>query len=315
MAKKPKLPKLFGDEEKELELMFVDISNLKHTTRNNFDLYEGEKLEDMKRSMASIGVLTPLIVQKDIDGIYEVIAGNNRLNIAKMLQIKELPVRVVKGLNDFEKDIIIFETNIQRSFEEMTFKQRAKAIYHYYNAIKQQGRRNDLIDVSKLREENTTQKNGFKLGGTQMWKYSKFYTLFEPLKDLVDETNKLTFSLAVEMSNLELKMQEHLYTLITEYDFNITEKQVKSLKVHNEKNLSLDDVKALLINDSTTYKCNDGDSNVDNTTKVSGKSIKKSKSKAYTVSKEIIDKYIPKELSDAEKENEVIKAFELYFNK
>ncbi len=309
MAKKPKLQKLFDNDlvDKETSLMFVEIEKLKHTTRNTFDLLEGEKLEEMKSSIASIGILTPLIVQKDNDGYYEVIAGNNRLNIAKMLGINKLPIRVVENLKDSDKDIIIFETNIQRSFEDLTFKQRAKAIYHYYNAIKQQGKRNDLIEVVNMDTEKDTPKGGFKLGSTQMWKYSKFHTLIEPIQDLVDTTDKLTFSLAVEMSSLDVSIQEYLYELISNYNINISLLHIKNLKTYKKDDLTLDNIKKLILDDCTE--------NADESVVVKDKvgSLKTKKAKEYKVSKKIIDKYIPKGLSNEEKDIEVTKAFELYF--
>ncbi len=316
MAKKPKLTSLFDNFDngvKELEFAFIQIDKLKFTPRNTFDLYDGGRLEEMKKSIDTIGVLAPLLVQKDSDGLYEVISGNNRLNVAKVLGLKELPVRIIENLTDTEKDIIIAETNLnQRNFTDLNYTQRAKVIYNYYNAIKKQGKRTDLIEVENLDEKQPTNK-GFNLGTTQMWKYSKFHTLIEPIKKLVDETDKLTFSLAVDISNLSKELQEHLYTLIIELNFNVSKKDIKTLKEISNENVNFEKVKKILNNEpkkTTVIKNN-------KTKKSKGDNQNQSKNSnlknMYTISQEIVDKYIPKNISTDKKDEMVIEAFELYF--
>lgn len=55
-----------------------------------FRLYEGERLEDMVQSIREYGVLNPVIVRKAARG-YEMLAGHNRTNAAKIAGLKEIP--------------------------------------------------------------------------------------------------------------------------------------------------------------------------------------------------------------------------------
>ena len=55
-----------------------------------FRLYEGERLEDMVQSIRDHGVLNPVIVRKAARG-YEMLAGHNRTNAAKIAGLKEIP--------------------------------------------------------------------------------------------------------------------------------------------------------------------------------------------------------------------------------
>ena len=55
-----------------------------------FRLYEGERLEDMVQSIREYGVLNPVIVRKAARG-YEMLAGHNRTNAAKIAGLTEIP--------------------------------------------------------------------------------------------------------------------------------------------------------------------------------------------------------------------------------
>ena len=66
-----------------------------------FRLYEGERLDDMVESIKEHGVLSPVIVQKAADK-YEMLAGHNRWNAAKIVGIKEIPAIVKEGLSEEE---------------------------------------------------------------------------------------------------------------------------------------------------------------------------------------------------------------------
>ena len=44
---------------------------------HKFELYSGERLDDMVESIRENGVLSPIIVQPDGDG-YEILSGHNR---------------------------------------------------------------------------------------------------------------------------------------------------------------------------------------------------------------------------------------------
>ena len=62
-----------------------------HPFRNHpFRLYEGERLEDMVQSIREYGVLNPVIVRKAARG-YEMLAGHNRTNAAKISGLTEIP--------------------------------------------------------------------------------------------------------------------------------------------------------------------------------------------------------------------------------
>jgi ParB family chromosome partitioning protein len=64
-----------------------------------FRLYEGERLQDMVESVRAHGILNPVIVRKLEDG-YEMLAGHNRMNAARLAGIAEIPAIVKDNLSD-----------------------------------------------------------------------------------------------------------------------------------------------------------------------------------------------------------------------
>lgn len=64
-----------------------------------FRLYEGDRLEDMVQRIREHGVLNPVIVRKAARG-YEMLAGHNRTNAAKIAGLTEVPAIVKTDLSD-----------------------------------------------------------------------------------------------------------------------------------------------------------------------------------------------------------------------
>jgi ParB family chromosome partitioning protein len=125
----------------------LQIDKLVPLPDNPFELYEGQRLEDLVESIEANGVLVPIIVRPIDDGLYEILAGHNRVEASKNLDLDTVPAIVREGLADVEAMFIAIETNIiQRSFSDFSFSERAATIAVHYYGIKDQGRRTDLIE-------------------------------------------------------------------------------------------------------------------------------------------------------------------------
>ena len=70
-----------------------------------FRLYEGERLADMVQSIREHGVLNPVIVRRTKKG-FEMLAGHNRANAAKLAGLKEIPTIVKDKLTEEERDLM-----------------------------------------------------------------------------------------------------------------------------------------------------------------------------------------------------------------
>src|SRR5699024_4282373 len=125
----------------------IEVSKLIPFRNHPFKLYEGERLNDMVESIKEYGVITPLIVRPMEDGRYEILSGHNRANSAKIAGLTKVPVVIKEGLTDEEAMLIVTETNlIQRSFSELSHSEKARILTERHNAIKEQGKKIDLIN-------------------------------------------------------------------------------------------------------------------------------------------------------------------------
>ena len=118
-----------------------------------FRLYEGERLEDMVQSIREHGVLNLLIVRKAARG-YEMLAGHNRTNAAKIAGLTEVPAIVKTDLSDEDAYVYVIETNLlQRFVAELLPSEKAAVLVARYEKISSQGKRNDIQqEIETLKE-------------------------------------------------------------------------------------------------------------------------------------------------------------------
>lgn len=89
----------------------ISVDKLKEHPKNNyyFTDIEGEKYEEIKRSIATYGIRDPLKVTTS----YTVISGHQRLRIAKDLGMKEVPVEIL-DVDEREAEYLLIAENVER---------------------------------------------------------------------------------------------------------------------------------------------------------------------------------------------------------
>lgn len=106
--------------------------------------FDEEKLQELADSIKEYGILQPLIVNKNGDNKYELIAGERRLEASKIIGLEKVPV-VIKKINNEEKLEIALIENIQR---------------HNLNAIEEAMAYKKLQDEFGLTQEEVAKKVG-----------------------------------------------------------------------------------------------------------------------------------------------------------
>lgn len=168
------LDDMFGDiiETKDnINQREIEISKLLPFEKHPFKLYEGERLENMVRSIKDIGIILPIIVRpKGL--LYEILSGHNRVNAAKKAGLTKVPAIIKENLEDEEAMLIVTETNLmQRSFADMLHSERATALSEHHKALAAQGKRTDILKeidtmlkADDIRERATSRQCGEKIG-------------------------------------------------------------------------------------------------------------------------------------------------------
>lgn len=113
---------------KTLSVQEIPIDLLVPYGKHPFTLYTGERLDDMVQSVKSNGILTPIIV-RDAAGKYEILAGHNRTNAAKIAGLTTVPAVVKTDLSDEDAEMYVIETNLmQRGFKDLCTSEQAAVV-------------------------------------------------------------------------------------------------------------------------------------------------------------------------------------------
>lgn len=137
-----------ADTEKEdlskdnvLELTLDQIIPNEFQPRTEFD---EEKIVELARTLQTHGIIQPIVVRKQSESTYEIIAGERRWRAAKYLEWETIPA-IVRDLSDTETASIALIENIQR--EELSVIEEARAY-------------EKLIEMHELTQEALAQRLG-----------------------------------------------------------------------------------------------------------------------------------------------------------
>ena len=118
-----------------------DIEPNKNQPRKTFDK---EKLEILSSSIATHGIVQPILVKPNINGTYMIVAGERRWRAAKLAKIKEVPC-VIRQLDEPAVMEIALIENLQR--EEL-------------NPIEEAEGYRRLMETCELTQEEVAEKVG-----------------------------------------------------------------------------------------------------------------------------------------------------------
>ena len=209
-----------------------------------FRLYEGERLNDMVESIKEHGVLNPVIVLKTETG-YEMLAGHNRWNAAKIVGVEEIPAIVKSDLSEEEAYVYVIETNLmQRSFTDLLPSEKAVVLAERYEKVMCQGKRNDIlqeiallegkdVEVSCGHSDHKTKSrdvlgNEYELSGSSVARLLRLNKLIPALKEMVD-AQTLAFMVAVKLSNFSEEEQMVIVELVENGRIKLNSKSVDAI--------------------------------------------------------------------------------------
>lgn len=231
---------LFGDNEETTSfedtanrIQHIEISRLLPFAHHPFKVLDDGKMEETKESIAKYGVLVPIIARPKADGTFEIIAGHRRKRACELLEIKTIPT-MVRDLDDEESTIIMVDSNIQR--ENLLFSEKAFAYKMKLDAIKSQGKRNDLTLAQVVPKLSAREKVAQDAGVNRMevTRYIRLTELIAALLDMTDE-RKIAFNTAVEISYLTQEEQEKLQSKIEELMIIPSMAQATKLKKYSSE--------------------------------------------------------------------------------
>lgn len=226
----------------------IPVGMLEPYHNHKFQLYTGERLDDMVDSVKKNGVLIPIIVQPISSGRYEILIGHNRWNASKLAGNPTVPAIVKEGLSEEEAEMYVIESNLmQRGFDNLRISEQAAVLAMRHKEMFSQGKRNDIIrelqllenpqlaDENEVKPQTTSDKIGSEYGMSRnsVARLIRIDTLHDTIKEWIDAG--LSIRAGVELSYIEPDGQELLVEHLADSDFSairklLTEKTAKALR-------------------------------------------------------------------------------------
>ena len=282
----PSVDDLFSTEEERAEARLEKVVNLSPSEISDFPNHPFKvrmdaAMQEMTESVKQYGVLVPALVRPKPEGGYEMVAGHRRKKAAELANLTEIPC-IVRQLTDDEATIIMVDSNLQReqilpSEKAFAYKMKLDAIKHQGIASAQVGQK--LLSVEKVAEDAGESRN-------QVKRYIRLTYLIPELLSMVDE-NKIAFNPAVEISHLEQSEQRVLLNAMELNDCTPSHAQAIRLKKLSQEGV---------LQDQTIYDIL--------------AEQKPNQQEQYKFKREDIRKYFPKNYTDKQVCDTVIKLLE-----
>lgn len=210
--------KLLGiDNEEKETIVEIGIDLLDEIKDQPFK-YKPEKAEQIAESVATVGILDPLIVRKKRNGRYDIIAGRHRKGAAQICGLKTVPC-IIKEVSKDIAELILLSTNTDRN-NDYAPSELAAAYKQQSELLKRIG--SNVPSVAKIAEENNTNRRTIQ-------RYIRLNLLIPPLLKLVDK-NELPFSAGVSLTYLSNDAQQILFTYMLDSGYKVSVEKGEQLK-------------------------------------------------------------------------------------
>ena len=277
------LDDLFSTEESRAEavkerVQEIPIAEIDGFPEHPFHVDMDDAMREMVESVKRFGVLSPAVARQKEDGRYELISGHRRKKACEFAGIEKMPV-IIRNMDRDEAVIFMVDSNLQR--ERLLPSEKAFSYKMKLDAMKRQGKRNDLTSRELLAEKSGKSQD-------QVRRYIRLTELTPDLLKMVDE-GKIAFRPAVELSYLSKEEQTSLLmTMESEVCTPSLAQAIKIKKFSQEGRLNDDVILSILSEEKPNQK------------------------EVYKLPKERLDKYFPKGTPPEKIEEIIFKALELY---
>lgn len=229
----------------EKDVQMIPVEKIRAFRNHPFHLYEGDRLNDMVESIKQHGILVPVIVQEDENG-YEMLAGHNRHNAAKIAGLTEIPAIIKKELTEEEAYVYVIETNVlQRSFAELLPSEKAAVMAEQYEKVCGTMKRAEIVRELEVLSGKTSKDTGghnghraksrdivaaeYGFSSRNAARYLRLNYLIQPFKNLIDE-NKLALLAAVDISYLTAEEQQMVWDIMERQGLKLKPKMATELR-------------------------------------------------------------------------------------
>ena len=268
----------------------IQVDKLKTFENHPYKVEENEEMEMLTQSIKENGILSPLIVRPIENSEYEIISGHRRLFASKRAGLTEVPAFVYEM--DRDKAIIaLVDSNLHR--EHLLPSEKAFAYKMKVEAMNRQGERTDLTSSQVGKRLNTYEVIAKESGESrnQIHRYIRLTNLLPELLKFVDE-GQISFTPAVELSYLNDIEQRDLLQAMELNDCTPSLSQaVRMKKLSQQGGLDDDKINEIMAEEKANQK------------------------ERIKIPTERVRKYFPKNFSNSQIEDAIVKMCEAQYRK
>ena len=267
----------------------ISINQLHPFKDHPYKVLDNDEMNNLIESVQEHGVMSPLIV-RPLEGTtdqYEIISGHRRFRAAQKAGLTEVPA-FIRPVSRDEAAIMLVDSNLHR--EHILPSEKAFAYKMKAEALKHQGRRTDLTSsqvATKFDSETEIGKQSNESRDT-VYRYIRLTNLIPELLNLMDE-GKIAFSVGVELSYLSPEIQRDLFTIIERDDHTPSYSQAYRLhKAFNNCTLTRDGLELVMSEEKPNQR------------------------EMLKIPAERVRAFVPKNYTDKQAEDYIVKAVEHY---
>lgn len=272
---------------KQLTIQSIPIELIDDFPNHPFQVRMDEDMNQLVESVRKNGVITPLTLRPKEDGRYEIVSGHRRKKACQLAGRTTVKAEV-KNMSRDEAVILMVESNLQRSMilpSEKAFSYRMRL-----EAMKRQGKRNDLSSVPLAQKLTSREELGKAVGESQdqIRRYIRLTYLLPELLTMVDE-GRIAFRPAVELSYLTETEQRNLLETISYEEATPSLAQAIKMKEFSQAGkLNADVILSIMCEQKPNQK------------------------EKYVLKAEKLKPYLPQNITPAQTEDYILKALEYY---
>ena len=224
-------------QEGESYFITLHPAYLEKSVFNNFSVdTESENFKELLKSIELGGIKDPVLARFSAEGKLEIISGQRRHIAATMLNYS-VPT-IIQKIGDADAKIMVADGNLHR--DKISYYDLSRALRMKMEGMKQKaGRRKKGYSANELQSDaKLAQEMGMPIS-----KLNRIIRMSEAVKgvcDLVD-ADKLSISVAAEMSALKPKTQENVLHLM-ELGYKATNERISRVKKAEAGGQKLDDM-------------------------------------------------------------------------
>ena len=267
----------------------ISINKLYEFRDHPYQVLDNDEMNSLIESVQQQGIMTPLIV-RPLEGTtdeYEIISGHRRYRAAQKAGLAEVPA-FIRPVSRDEAAIMVVDSNLHR--EHLLPSEKAFAYKLKLEAMNRQGKRTDLTSSQVATKFDSATEIGKQSNESRdtVYRYIRLTNLIPELLNLMDE-GKIAFSVGVELSYLSPEIQRDLFTIIERDDHTPSYSQAYRLhKAFNNCTLTRDGLELVMSEEKPNQR------------------------EMLKIPAERVRAFVPKNYTDKQAEDYIVKAVEHY---